>query len=116
MTDGKRIYRVSYHGGSLFALVEVGTEERALEVARAHREKKHIFRDKPPKSVREDHYEAAPATEHDIKWARKFGIGAFTDMPSKNGKGRPRSRKRPAGTSEGAEAMTRAGGAFGEAA
>ena len=116
MTDGARIYKVSYHGGALCALVKAETPERAVEIAKAHREAKHIFRDKPPKSVREDHYEAAPATERDIEWARKFGVGMFTDMPSKNGKGRPRARKRPAGTPEGAEAITRAGGAFGAAA
>lgn len=113
MTDGTRIWKVSYHGASLFALVETETPERATRIARAHREAKHIFRDKPPKSVREDHYEAAPATERDIEWARKFGVGVLTDIPSKNGKGRPRSRKRVAGVSGGTEAATRADGQFG---
>ncbi len=116
MSGGARIYKVEYHHGSLCALVKAETEERALEIAKAHREAKHIFRDKPPKSVREDHYEAAPATERDIEWARKFGVGVLTDMPSKNGKGRPRSRKQPAGASQGAEAVTRPSGQFGEAA
>ncbi len=111
-----RVYKVSYHGGALCALIKAETPERAVEIAKAHREAKHIFRDKPPKSVREDHYEAAPATERDIQWARKFGVGMFTDMPSKNGKGRPRVRKALAGTTEGTEAVTRPSGQFGEAA
>ncbi len=110
MTDGKHIYRVSYHGGSLCALVEAETPERAVEIAKAHREKKFGFGRKPPKAVREDRYEPALASEHDIAWARSFGVGVITDMPSESRRGRPRSRKRPADTPEGAEAVARAGG------
>ncbi len=52
----------------------------------------------------------------DIAWARSFGVGVLTDMPEKPQKGAARSRKAPAGTPEGAEAVARAGGQFGEAA
>ncbi len=117
MTDGKRIYRVSYHGGSLFSLVEVGTEERALEIAKAHRETKRVFKGHPPREVIEDHYDVATATEREIAWARKFGAGVYIDMPEKPPKGRPRARKRLSGTSDTPEHTRRAGGGtFSEAA
>ncbi len=116
MTDGKRIYKVSYHGGSMCALVETETPECAAVIARSHREAKRVFKGRAPKDVREDRYDVAPATDRDIEWARKFCVGVLTDMPSKNGKGRPRARKALAGTTGGTEATTRPSGQFGEAA
>ena len=47
-----------------------------------------------------DTYEATPATERDVEWARKFRVGVLTDMLSKNEKGRPRSRKSPEATAD----------------
>ncbi len=111
-----RLFRVSYHGGSMCALVKAETPERAVEIARAHREAKRVFRDHPPEEVREDRYEAPLATERDIAWARKFGASVYTDMPKKPSKKGLRARKRAAGVSDEAEAITRAGGAFGAAA
>ncbi len=116
MTDGARIYKVSYHGGILCALVEAETPERAVEIAKAHREAKRVFRGHPPREVIEDHYDVATATERESAWARKFGASVYTDMSKKPSKKDLRARKRPAGTPEGAEAITRAGGAFGAAA
>ncbi len=121
MSGGARIWKVSYHRGALFALVETETPEQAIEIAKAHRLHKFGRRkglaSKPPKSVLADRYEVALASERDIAWSRGFGIGTFVDMLSESRKGRPRSRKAPAaGTPEGAEATTRAGGQIGEAA
>ncbi len=64
------------------------------------RQAKHIFQDKPPPEVLKDTYEATPATDRDVEWARKFRVGVLTDMLSKNGKGRPRSRKSPEATAD----------------
>ncbi len=111
-----RVYKVSYHGGSMFALVEAETPERAAEIARAHREKKSVFGGKPSKTVREDRYEPALASERDVAWARSFGVGVLTDMPEKPQKRAVRSRKALAGTTEGTEAVTRPSGQFGKAA
>ncbi len=112
----RRAYRVSYHAGSLCALVKAETPERAVEIAKAHREKKSVFGGKPSKTVREDRYEPSLASERDVAWARSFGVGVLTRMPEKLRKGAVRSRKRPAGVSEGAEAVTHPSGQFGEAA
>ena len=38
------IWRVGYHGGSLFSLVETDRPERAVEIAKAHREVKPLYR------------------------------------------------------------------------
>ncbi len=116
MTDGARIYKVSYHGGSMFALVEAKTPERAVEIARAHREKKSVFGGKPSKSVREDRYEPALANDRDVAWARSFGVGVLTDMPEKPQKGAVRSRKRLGGAPGGVAATGHAGEQFCEAA
>ena len=99
MSGGARIWKVSYHRGALSALVKAETEERAVEIAKAHREKKPAFGGKPPKAVREDCYETTLASERDIAWARSFGVGVLTDMPEKPQKGAARSRKQPAGAS-----------------
>ncbi len=98
MTDGMRIYKVSYHGGSMCALVETETPERAAVIAKAHREAKRVFSGHPPREVLEDRYDVAPATERDVAWARKFRVGVLTDMPMKPRKGAPRSHKRETGT------------------
>ncbi len=111
MTDGKRIYKVSYHGGSMCALVEADLGQHAIEIAKAHREAKRVFRGGPPKEVREDSYDVAPATDRDIAWARKFRVGVLADMPVKPSKGAPHSRKRRAGAQEGAEATKHPGAA-----
>ncbi len=111
MTDGKRIYKVRYHGGSMFALVMAEAPERAVEIAKAHREAKRVFSGHPPREVLEDRYDVAPATERDVAWARKFRVGVLADMPVKLSKGAPRSRKRRAGAQEGAEATKHPGAA-----
>ncbi len=116
MTDGARIYKVSYHGGALCALVEAETPEQAVEIVRAHREKKSVFGGKPSKIVREDRYEPALASERDVAWARSFGVGVLTDMPEKPQKGAARSRKQLAGAPGGVAATGHAGGQFCEAA
>ncbi len=110
MSGGALIWKVSYHNGSMCALVEAETPERAVEIARAHREKKRLW-SKPPQAVLDDSYEVAPATERDVAWARKFRVGVLTDMPMKPRKGAPRSRKRTAGAQEGAEATKHPGAA-----
>ncbi len=117
MTDGKYVYRVAYHQGSLSTVVKAETPERAVEIAKAHRETKRVFKGHPPREVIEDHYDVATATEREIAWARKFGSGVYTDMPEKPPKGRPRARKRLSGTSDTPEHTRRAGGGtFSEAA
>ncbi len=116
MSGGARIWKVSYHNGSLSALVEAETPERAVEIAKAHREKKRLWSRKPPQSVLSDSYEVEPASARDIEWARSFGVGVLTRMPVKLRKGGVRSRKQPTGAREGAEAVTRPSGQFGEAA
>ncbi len=116
MTDGKRIYKVSYHRGSWCAPVETETPEHAIEIAKAHREAKRVFSGHPPREVLEDRYDVVPATERDVAWARKFGAGVLTSMPEKPRKGAPRSHKREIATPEGTEAAKRPSGQFGEAA
>ncbi len=116
MSGGKRIWKVSYHNGSLSALVEAETPERAVEIAKAHREAKRVFSGHPPREVLEDRYDSTAATARDVAWARKFGAGVLTSMPEKPRKGGLRARKRRAGAREGAEAVERASGQFGEAA
>ncbi len=116
MTDGKRIYKVSYHGGSMCALVMAETPERAVEIAKAHREAKRVFSGHPPREVLEDRYDSTAATARDVAWARKFGAGVLTSMPMKPRKGAPRSHKREIATPEGTEAAKRPSGQFGEAA
>ncbi len=117
MSGGARIWKVGYHQDSLFALVKAETPERALKIAKAHRETKRVFRGHPPREVIEDHYDVATATEREIAWARKFGAGVYIDMPEKPPKGRPRARKRLSGTSDTPEHTRRAGGGtFSEAA
>ncbi len=116
-----RVYKVSYHGGALCALVEAKTPERAVEVARAHRLRKFERSPrlgKPPKSVVEDVYSVALATERDIEWTAKFGAGVLTDMPAAAGQRAVSSRKRLSGTSGSTPEPTRraGGGTFGEAA
>ncbi len=96
-----RVYKVSYHGGALCALIKAETPERAVEIAKAHREAKRVFSGHPPREVLEDRYDVAVATEREIAWARKFRVGVLTDMPEKPRKGAPRSRKRETGTPGG---------------
>ena len=103
-TDGKSVWRVSYHDGSLFALVEAATPDEAVEIAKAHREAKSLFGGSPPRSVLDDIYEATTPTDRDLAWARECRLGVLTDMPVKNQRGRPRSRKPPEGTSAGVKA------------
>ncbi len=104
----RRIYRVDYHGGSLCALVKAETPERAVEIAKAHREAKRVFRGHPPGEVIEDHYDVATATEREIAWARKFGASVYTDMPKKPSKGGLRAHARLSGSPIGLEAKERA--------
>ncbi len=120
VSGGARIWKVSYHGGSLYALVKAETEERAVEIAKAHRLRK--FERSPRlgklgKSVLDDVYTVALATERDIAWTTKFGGKPFTGMPLPAGERTASSRKRLPGTTEGVEPATHAGGGtFGEAA
>lgn len=98
MMGGKHVYRVSYHAGSFYALVEAERREEAVTIAKAHRERKSIFGGNPPKVVREDRYEAVPVSARDIEWAQKFCVGPLTKMPVNKQKGRPRVRKGLAAT------------------
>ena len=98
---------MSYHAHSLCALVKAETPERAVEIARAHREAKRVFRGHPPREVIEDHYDVAVATEREIAWARKFGASVYTDLPEKLPKGGLRARKRLLGSLLGLEAKER---------
>ncbi len=104
----------------MFALVEAETPERAVEIAKAHRLRKFERSPrlgKPPKSVVEDVYSVALATERDIEWTAKFGAGVLTDMPAAAGQRAVSSRTRLSGTSDTPEPTRRAGGGtFGEAA
>ncbi|MEE8275366.1 MAG: hypothetical protein V3R88_11925, partial [Alphaproteobacteria bacterium] len=71
MSGGARIYKVSYHRGSLYALVKAETEERAVEIAKAHRLRKFERSPRlgqPGKSVLDDVYTVALATERNIAW------------------------------------------------
>ncbi len=115
MMDDMRVSKVSYHGGSMFALVKAATPEQAVEIAKAHREKKRLW-SQAPQAVLSDRYEVVLATERDIAWARKHGSGVLTDMPAKPRKTVLRARKPLAGVSVGAEATTRVSGTIGEAA
>ena len=121
MSGGARIWKVSYHGGSLYALVKAETEERAVEIAKAQRLRKFERSPRlgqPGKSVLDDVYTVALATERDIAWTTKFGGKPFTGMPLPAGERTASSRKRlPGTTREGVEPATHAGGGtFGEAA
>ena len=109
-------YRVSYHRGSLCALVEAETPARAVEIARAHREAKRLWSRKPPQSVRDDSYDIVVADERDIRWARKFGTGVLTDMPQKARKGRSHARKRLEEVLVGPRTASHVGAAFPDAA
>ncbi len=103
--SGKRIWKVSYHGGNLSALVETATPARAVEIAKAHRLRKFersTRLGKPGKTVIDDDYTVAVANERDIAWARGFGVGVFTDRPLAADKRPASSRKRLAGSPEGA--------------
>ncbi len=75
----KPIFKVSYHGGELFALVVAATPDEAVEIARAHRQAK--FRGTPPTSVGEDNYEVSAPTERDIRWCHECQTGVQTGMP-----------------------------------
>ncbi len=102
--DGKIIYRISYHGGNLYALVKAETPERAVEIAKAHRLRKFersARLGKAGRAVIDDVYTVDLATERDIAWARSFGVGVFTDMPLPADKRPASARKRLAGSPEG---------------
>ncbi len=111
-----RLFRVSYHAGSMCALVKAETPERAVEIAKAHRETKRLWSGKPPQSVLSDNYEVEPASESDIAWCKSFRVGVLTGMPEKPRKRAARSRKQLAGAPGGVAATGHAGGQFCEAA
>ena len=96
-----RIWRVNYHGGSLFSLVKADTSERAIEVARGWREREFTARLNMavPDDVRDDSYTVRLATERDIAWAAEFGCRPYSDMPppslGKRATARPRPRPAP---------------------
>ena len=115
----KRIFRVGYHGGNLYALVECDTPERAVEIAKAHRLRKFARSSRlgrPSKSVLADSYEPTIATDRDIAWFARAGIVTRTDMPVANDKRAASPRKRLSGTSGARGAETRPGSTFGETA
>ncbi len=120
MSGGARIWKVSYHRGALSALVEAETPERAVEIATAHRLRRFERSPRlgqPGKSVLDDVYTVALATERDIAWTTKFGGKPFTGLPLPARERTASSRKRRPGTTEGVEPATHAGGGtFGEAA
>ncbi len=109
-------FKVSHHGGALCALVKAETPERAIEICKAHREAKRLWSRKPPQSVLSDSYDVEQASRRDIAWARRFRVGALTDVPGKPRKGAVRPCKRLGGTRGRATATDHAGGQFCEAA
>lgn len=102
--DGKRIYKMNFHNGELFSLVEAAGPDEAVEIAKAHREAKSLFGGNPPRSVLDDIYEATTPTDRELAWARECRLGVLTDMPVKNQRGRPRSRNGVGGVLAGVEA------------
>ena len=78
-------WRVSY--GNLFALVEAGRPETAVEIARAWRARKH------PAEAAAGEYTARLESEKDIAWAARFGSRPYTKMPPKP-KREPRAQER----------------------
>ncbi len=80
--DGKRVWKVSYHGGELFALVEAATSDAAVEIARTHRQAKFRSSGKrPTKIVLDDIYDVSVPAESDFAWCSKMGIGVQIGMP-----------------------------------
>ena len=80
------IWRISYHGGEMFALVEAAMPDEAVEIAKAHRLAKHRYRKNlgpPSKAVLNDIYEATAASDRNISWCRQIGVGIQTGMPPK---------------------------------
>ena len=69
-----RIFKVEYHGGELFALVEAATPEEALDCARALRIRQYKRRHRELVSAIEDTYVVTDATARDIEWCASFGI------------------------------------------
>ena len=96
----RRIYRVDCHDGNLFSLVEFDTPKRAVEIARAWRERKYLA---------EGEYVARPASEQDLAWAAKFGCRPYSAMPppapDKRRQG-PRRPQRVSDTDESDESNT----------
>lgn len=97
MTAGKHIFKVEYHAGELFALVEAETPEAAVEIAKAHRLRKfgcsERLSTRPPQAVLDDTYTVIEATESDIAWCHKCRVGVLTGMPVEPDKGGLQPRK-----------------------
>ena len=85
MNTARKIWRVGYHAGNLFALVKATTPQRAIDIARAWRERKFGrhggLSGAPPKSVLADTYTVRIATVRDIAWLARFGCKPYQGMP-----------------------------------
>ena len=84
MTDGMTLWKVSYHGGEMFALVEAATPDAAVEIAKAHRRAKRVWRGDPPASLDIDAYTVNTPSERDIRWCQECGVGVQTGMPARS--------------------------------
>ena len=84
MTDGMTLWKVSYHGGGMFALVEAATPEVAISTAKAHRKAKRVWRGDPPASLDADAYTVNTPTERDIRWCHECGVGVQTGVPARS--------------------------------
>ena len=75
------------------ALVEAGSPDEAAMIAREHRKAKRLWGAKTPASLDDDNYAAEVASEIDIAWCRKLGVGIQTGLPVKPQEGAASARK-----------------------
>ncbi len=80
--DGATIWKVSYHSGEMFALVEAATPDAAVEIAKAHRIARFRYSGKrPTKIVLDDIYTVSAPVESDFSWCSKMGVGLQIGKP-----------------------------------
>ena len=82
--SGKRVYKVSYHDGELFSLVETDSPDEAVMIAKAHRKAKRVWKGTPPASLDTDAYTVSTPSERDIRWCHECGVGVQTGVPARS--------------------------------